>query len=514
MSERPVIGFIGLGAIGGPIAEAIADGGYELVVHDTAPSAVEAMVGRGALACASPVEVANLADIVFVSLPRPEVVLAVALGDDGLAAGARMRTYVDLSTTGATVATEVAEALGARGLDVLDAPVSGGVAGARARTLAVMASGDEAVFERVRPLLQLFGKNVFHVGSKPGQGQTAKLLNNLLSATALAITSEAVTYGITAGLDPATLLEVFNAGTGRNTATATKFPEHVLTQRFASEFRLELMAKDLELCLGEAHAREFPMQVGELVQQLWTRAAAQADAGADHTEIIKFFEALSGVEVSGGGGRRRMSYEIHAVRYATLHTHRSELFYRHSSYGEPDTEIDMAYYFWVLRRGDEVILVDTGFDPEAGRRRGRTCLVPPVEAVGRLGIESAAVSTIVVTHFHYDHIGNLDAFPQAQLIVPKTELEFWTGPMADAPPVRLARRAGRDRLRRAGPSRRARANHLRNRGDPRRDHRDRGRRPLSRTAAHGGRGRGRKASCSRPMPFTSTRSSSSNDPSR
>jgi glyoxylase-like metal-dependent hydrolase (beta-lactamase superfamily II) len=123
-------------------------------------------------------------------------------------------------------------------------------------------------------------------------------------------------------------------------------------------------------------------------------------------------------------------YEIHAVRYATLRSRRSELFYRYSSYGEPDAEIDMAYYFWVLRRGDETILVDTGFKPEVGERRGRTCLVPPVDAVRGLGVEPESVSTIVVTHFHYDHTGNLDAFPQAQLIVPETELDFWAGPMA------------------------------------------------------------------------------------
>ena len=135
-----------------------------------------------------------------------------------------MKTYVDLSTTGAAVAEEVATALTARGIDVLDAPISGGVAGAKARTLAVMAAGDAAVFERVRPLLELFGKHVVLVGETPGQGQIAKLLNNLLSATALAITSEAVTFGVAAGLDPAVLLDVFNAGTGRNTATSTKFP--------------------------------------------------------------------------------------------------------------------------------------------------------------------------------------------------------------------------------------------------------------------------------------------------
>ncbi len=297
MTEAPVIGFVGLGAMGAPLAEALADEGHPLAVHDSDSHAVQAAAVRGAVVCPSPAAVANRAEIVFVSLPRPDVVRTVALGEGGLIEGTAMRTYVDLSTTGALVAAEVAAALGSRGIDVLDAPVSGGVAGARAHTLAVMAAGDEAVYRRIRSLLQLFGGNVFHVGVTPGQGQTAKLLNNLLSATAMAITSEAITFGITEGLDPATLLEVFNAGSGRNTATASKFPDHVLTRRFESGFRLELMAKDVELCLGEARAKEFPMPLGDLVQQLWTRAASQADAGADHTEIIRFFEQLSGVEV-------------------------------------------------------------------------------------------------------------------------------------------------------------------------------------------------------------------------
>jgi 2-hydroxy-3-oxopropionate reductase len=298
MTSEHVVGFVGLGAIGAPLVEAIADGGHDLVVHDLDEQAVEPAVARGAAACASPAEVASLADVVFVSLPHPAVVRTVALGPGGLIDGTRMRTYVDLSTTGSIVAVEVAQTLGAAGVDVLDAPVSGGVAGARARTLAVMAAGPAPVFERVKPLLELFGGNVFHVGTSPGQGQVAKLLNNLLSASALAITSEALTLAVTAGLDPATLIDVFNAGTGRNSATATKFPDQVLTGRFASGFRLELMAKDLELCLAEARAKGLPLQLGEVVQRLWAEAAAEADESADHTEIVRFFERRAGVAVA------------------------------------------------------------------------------------------------------------------------------------------------------------------------------------------------------------------------
>jgi glyoxylase-like metal-dependent hydrolase (beta-lactamase superfamily II) len=125
-----------------------------------------------------------------------------------------------------------------------------------------------------------------------------------------------------------------------------------------------------------------------------------------------------------------MPYEVHAVRYATLESSKSELYYRHQSYGEPDGAVEMAYYFWLLRNGDETIVVDCGFDPEAGARRGRDCLCAPVEALRSLGVEPESVSSLIVTHLHYDHIGNLAAFPAASLIVPRRELEFWPGPMA------------------------------------------------------------------------------------
>jgi 3-hydroxyisobutyrate dehydrogenase-like beta-hydroxyacid dehydrogenase len=302
MSPGARIGFVGLGAMGAPIAEAIAAGGHVLTVHDRDARALEAAVAGGAVAAPSARAVADAAEIVFVSLPTPDVVREVTCGDDGLAGGGAMRTYVDLSTTGSLVAAAVAANLASRGVDVLDAPVSGGVAGARARTLAVIAAGEQHVFERVRPLLELFGGNVFHVGASPGQGQTAKLLNNLLSATATTITSEALMLGVTAGLDPATLLDVFNAGTGRNMATAQKFPAHVLTRRFDSGFRLELMAKDLELCMAEARGRQIPMLLGGLVQQIWTLARTESASDADHTEIVRLFERWAGVEIAASDG--------------------------------------------------------------------------------------------------------------------------------------------------------------------------------------------------------------------
>jgi glyoxylase-like metal-dependent hydrolase (beta-lactamase superfamily II) len=125
-----------------------------------------------------------------------------------------------------------------------------------------------------------------------------------------------------------------------------------------------------------------------------------------------------------------VTYEVFAVRYGMLDSRKSELYYRYESYGDPDGPASMAYYFWVLRSGTTTILVDTGFDPAAAARRGRTCLVAPLDALRQLGVAPETVSTIVVTHLHYDHIGNLHAFPHAELIVPERELEFWAGPFA------------------------------------------------------------------------------------
>jgi len=293
------VGLVGLGAMGSPIAAALMDGGNELAVFDERPEAVAALVVSGARGCASAAEVADVAEIVLVSLPTPDAVRSVAAS---LSAGGAIGTYVDLSTTGATVGAEVAAMLAAAGIDCLDAPVSGGVPGARARRLSVMASGPTAVFERVRPLLATFAGAIFLVGEEPGQGQMTKLLNNLLSATAMAITSEAVAAGVRAGLDPGKLIEVINASSGRNTATSDKFPEQVLTRTFDGGFRLALMAKDVDLCVSEVRRLGAPMILGSLVQQLWLLAQAQSDEGADFTTIARMFEGWAGVTMGAADG--------------------------------------------------------------------------------------------------------------------------------------------------------------------------------------------------------------------
>jgi 3-hydroxyisobutyrate dehydrogenase-like beta-hydroxyacid dehydrogenase len=295
MSADMTIGFVGLGAMGQHMAARLLDAGHELAVFDTRPEAVAPHAARGATACDSAAEVADVARTVLVSLPTPDIVRHVA---NELSGGETIETYVDLSTTGPPVAAEVAATLSAVGIAVLDAPVSGGVAGAQAGTLTIMAAGDAAVFDRTRPLLEVIGKNVVHVGDEPGQGQLAKVLNNLLSATALAITAEAVALGVRSGLSARTLVDVFTKSSGRNSATDDKFPRHVLPRTFGAGFRTELMNKDVQLCLAEAQRQGVPMMLGGSVAQLWSLAAATADQGADCTEIVQMVEGWAGVVIA------------------------------------------------------------------------------------------------------------------------------------------------------------------------------------------------------------------------
>jgi 3-hydroxyisobutyrate dehydrogenase-like beta-hydroxyacid dehydrogenase len=272
--------------------------GYTLTVSDTDAQAVRELVELGAHAADSPAAVASAAEIVLASLPMPPIVEAVALGPKGIIEGKRVKIFIDVSTTGSTYAKRVAEGLAAKSIAAVDAPVSGGIAGAEKGTVAVMASCPDDTFEIVKPVLEVIGK-VFHVGKRPGQGQTMKLMNNLLSATAMAITSEAVVMGVKAGLDPKQVIDVINAGSGRNSASQDKFPRCVLPRTFDFGFAIGLLNKDVRLCMEEAESLGVPMVVGSAVRQLLSIATASEGAAADMTELVKSVEKWAGVQVGG-----------------------------------------------------------------------------------------------------------------------------------------------------------------------------------------------------------------------
>ncbi len=290
------LGFVGVGQMGGPMAGRLLDAGYALTVFDAREAAMAPLVARGARAAASPAAVASAVETVLVSLPAPAIVKDVVLGAKGIAEGTKVKTVVDLSTTGARVEQEIAAALASKGIATVDSPVSGGVAGATKGTLAVMVACGAEQLQGLRPVLEIFGK-VFYLGEKPGMGQTMKLANNLLSATALAITSEAMVMGVKAGLDPRIMLDVINAGTGRNSASQDKFPRAIVPRKFDFGFTNALMYKDVRLCLEEAEAMNVPMWVASAVRQSWFLACNEVGANEDFTTIVKYIEKWAGVEV-------------------------------------------------------------------------------------------------------------------------------------------------------------------------------------------------------------------------
>lgn len=278
--------------MGSRMARRLIDAGFKLKIYDTDAAAVQPLVQAGAESAASPAEIGSVAKVVLVSLPTPPIVEKVARE---VASGGLTKIFVDMSTTGATYAKRIAAMLAEKGIVQVDAPVSGGLAGAEKGTLAVMVSCGEKEFEIVEPILKHTGK-IFYVGKLPGQGQTMKLVNNLLSATAMAASSEAVVLAVKAGLDPAQACDVINAGTGRNSATADKFPRFVLPRTFNLGFAMNLMNKDLRMCLEEAEALGVPMIVGSAVRQLMGITEATVE-DADMTDVVKVVEKWAGVTV-------------------------------------------------------------------------------------------------------------------------------------------------------------------------------------------------------------------------
>lgn len=296
--DKPTLGFLGLGRMGTPMSQRLLAAGYTVIAYDPVQASVNDAVARGAVAGTSARDVADRADIVFTSLPTPDVVKSVALGDDGLVHGERASIFVDLSTTGPRMASAVGAALAERSRIVMvDCPVSGGVAGAQKGSLSMIVAGPEAERERVRPILGHLGR-VFICGDKPGQAQMVKLANNLMSVAAMAIGCEAFVLAARAGVDPQAMLDVVNASSGRSGATLDKFPRHMLPRTFDFGFTTALSQKDTRLCLDEAEAYGVPMMMGNVVAQVLTMTKQAFGAEADFTNMLRIFERNAGVEVA------------------------------------------------------------------------------------------------------------------------------------------------------------------------------------------------------------------------
>jgi 3-hydroxyisobutyrate dehydrogenase len=279
---KETIGWIGVGSMGHRMSRHLGVAGYPLVVADAASTE---RAPPGAAIAKSNAEVAERADTVILSLPDGKVSEAVAR-ELAAAKSRRVKTVIDTSTIGIKAAEAVATLLAAAGIEFVDAPVSGGTAGADKATIAIMVACSRDAFERFKPMLSLMGKP-FYVGPKPGQGQAVKVLNNFLSATALAATSEAIAFGTGQGIDMKTILDIVNASSGRNSATDDKFPNRILHGRVDAGFAAKLQLKDIRLYLENAKAAGISDEIARVVVDVWQRMEA-AMPGADITDMYPY----------------------------------------------------------------------------------------------------------------------------------------------------------------------------------------------------------------------------------
>ena len=296
---KPRVGFVGIGNIGEPVCRHLLEGGYELLIYDADPEALAKLEDAPAESVASPEALASESDVVLLSLPNSDVVEEVVFGEGGLKEGLSSgKALIDTSSSRPSSTRGISKRLAAKGIDTLDAPVSGGVLRAREGTLSIMVGGKRAVYEKYREIFELFGDKIFYVGDH-GAGHLVKALNNLLSATTLASAAEAALLARRAGVAPDTFVEVINASNGRSYSTEVKFPRYILNRTFDDGFALGLMNKDLKIALEAAAEMEFPMPIGSTLAQIWGLAAARGYGPENHTAIYAFLEDLLG---EGDGG--------------------------------------------------------------------------------------------------------------------------------------------------------------------------------------------------------------------
>jgi 3-hydroxyisobutyrate dehydrogenase-like beta-hydroxyacid dehydrogenase len=291
---KPTLGFVGIGNIGEPVCRHLLEGGYELLIYDVDPEALARLGDTSAEPAASLESLAAKSDVVLLSLPNSDIVEEVVFREGGLEEGLSAgKTLIDTSSSKPSSTRSIAKRLAAKGIEMLDAPVSGGVLRAREGMLAVMVGGEREVYEKYREVLESFGEKIFYVGDH-GAGHLVKALNNLLSATTLASAAEATLVARRAGVAPDKFVEIINASNGRSYSTEVKFPRYILNRAFDDGFALGLMNKDMKIALEAAAEMEFPMPIGSSLAQIWEIAVAHGYGPENHTAIYAFLEDLLG----------------------------------------------------------------------------------------------------------------------------------------------------------------------------------------------------------------------------
>ncbi len=304
MNKTP-IGFIGLGVMGAPMAGHLARAGYPLTVFDINTAQAHALckdfpetrIG------ANPREVAAVSEIVITMLPSGTYVREVVLGDQGLVHGLRPGGLVlDTSSAEPWITTATAAALAERGIDMVDAPVSGARPGAERAELVFMAGGIPAAIARVRPLLEVMGRQIYHLGPV-GSGHTMKCINNLITAMTFMASAEGLLIGKRAGLDPETMIDVINESTGMSWVSRTHFKQRIFNRAFDDAFKLDLMVKDIGIAMRIAGEQGLPIQLSETGQRLWREAQSATAKDASISEMVRWLEHLTGVELNAASER-------------------------------------------------------------------------------------------------------------------------------------------------------------------------------------------------------------------
>ena len=283
-------GYLGVGNMGLPMAEKLLDGGHRLIVHDINEGAMLPLLQRQAGRAASPKELADRCKVVFISLPTLAAFRSAVLGDNGLLHGSALNILVNTCTVGVPFLREIVSAMAARGVTVVDCPISGGPEGARTASLSVMVSGDAAAIAAVRPMISLWGPTLTIAGNEPGAAQVLKLTNNILFAVGLAATSEAFVMGAKGGLDPEVMLKAINAGSGRNLATERVFPRDILTRHFGFGAAMHILMKDIDLAIEQADELGVPMWVCQAARLMFRHAIFAGSSDDDLSTIVRYVE--------------------------------------------------------------------------------------------------------------------------------------------------------------------------------------------------------------------------------
>ena len=293
------IGFVGLGNMGGALVRRLLLS-RKLRAFDINPDTVQAGADKGADTSASPAELAANSDVVLTCLPTSKEVRSVIFGDEGLVDGlAPGNVVVDMTTGDPAETRSMAAELAERGIEMVDAPVSGGPMGADAGTIAIMVGGSDDLFARLRPVFEDISPNVFHAGGV-GAGHTMKLVNNMTSAGNRAVAMEAITLAAKNGLDPRTAMEIMQKGSGRSFMTEVVFPNFILTDKIEQGFTLGLMHKDVSLAVKMGNDSNTPLMLGNITRQILQTAIDEMGPDADLNTLIRLYEKAANVTVSTG----------------------------------------------------------------------------------------------------------------------------------------------------------------------------------------------------------------------